>query len=102
VAVFQGWPYFGSELLATWSHSFFLIVYRTYSKAQRVLEQYQHMPSFHGIQKDCTAIISQLKVLLRERLEDSSSSTSTVAETVDLLLELNEPAELLCQQYLEK
>lgn len=77
-------------------------VLRTYSKAQRVLEQYQHMPSFHGIQKDCVAIISQLKVLLRHKLEDPASSTSTVAETVDLLLELNEPAEVLCQQYLEK
>ena len=75
---------------------------RTYSKAYKVLEQYQHMPSFHGIQKDCSSIVSQLKTLLRERLEDNRSSTSTVAETVDLLLELNEPAELLCQQYLEK
>lgn len=60
------------------------------------------MPSFHGIQKDCAAIISRLKGLLWDRLGDSASSTSTVAETVDLLLELNEPAELLCQQYLEK
>lgn len=75
---------------------------RTYCKAQRVLEQYRHMPSFHGIQKDCAAIILQLKGLLRDRLEDSTSSTSSVAETVDLLLELNEPAELLCQKYLEK
>lgn len=60
------------------------------------------MPSFHGIQQDCAAIVTQLKVLLRDRLEDCASSTSTVAETVDLLLELDEPAELLCQQYLEK
>lgn len=76
--------------------------YRTYCKAQRVLEQYQHMPSFHGIQKDCSAIVSQLKVLLRQRLESKDSSASTVAETVDLLLALNEPAKLLCQQFLEK
>lgn len=60
------------------------------------------MPSFHGIQKDCSAIVSELKLLLRQRLESSDSSASTVAETVDLLLELNEPAELLCQQFLEK
>ncbi len=78
------------------------LVLRTYSKAQLVLEQYQHMPSFYGIQKDCAAIVSQLKGLLRDRLEDSNSSTSTVSETVELLLQLNEPAELLCQQYLEK
>lgn len=67
-----------------------------------MLEQYQHMPSFHGIQKDCSAIITKLKGLLRERLDDNGSTASAVAETVDLLLELNEPAELLCQQYLEK
>ena len=60
------------------------------------------MPSFHGIQKDCSSIVSQLKGLLRERLDSNDSSTATVAETVDLLLELNEPAELLCQQFLEK
>ena len=60
------------------------------------------MPSFHGIQKDCSAIVGQLKTLLRQRLDSSDSSASTVAETVDLLLELNEPAELLCQQFLEK
>lgn len=75
---------------------------RTYCKAQRVLEAYQHMPSFHGIEKDCSAIVARLKVLLHERMGDARSSTSTVAETVDLLLELNEPPQVLCQQFLEK
>ncbi len=74
---------------------------RTYCKAQRVLEQYQHMPSFHGIQRDCTAIVAQLKDVLRSQL-DGSSSTQVVAETVDLLLELGEPPKVLCQQFLEK
>ena len=60
------------------------------------------MPSFHGIQKDCSAIVSQLKAILKQRLEDSNSSAAVVAETVDLLLELNEPPEALCQQFLEK
>ena len=60
------------------------------------------MPSFHGIEKDCSAIVIKLKSLLKERLDDKDSSTTTVAETVDLLLELNEPPEVLCQQFLEK
>lgn len=86
-----------SCLLAT-----FLFPPRTYCKAQRVLEQYQHMPSFHGIQRDCNAIVRELKVLLRQRMADSKSSTATIAETVDLLLELNEPPEVLCRQFLDK
>ena len=60
------------------------------------------MPSFHGIEKDCSAIVARLKVLLHERMGDANSSTATVAEMVDLLLELSEPPQLLCQQFLEK
>ena len=73
---------------------------RTYSKAHRVLEQYQHMPSFHGIQRDCSEIVTKLKAALKSRLDDPESSTSVVAESVDLLLELNEPPHGLCQQFL--
>ena len=69
-------------------------------KAYRVLEQYQHMPSFHGIQKDCSEIVTKLKAALKARLDDPQSSTTVVAETVDLLLELNEPPHDLCQQFL--
>ena len=43
---------------------------RTYTKAQRVLEQYQHMPSFHSIQQDCAAIVKELKTVLKTRLDD--------------------------------
>ena len=45
----------------------------------------------------------QLKSILKKRLNDQQSSTSIVAETVDLLLELNEPAYDLCQpQFMDK
>lgn len=79
-----------------------LLLIRTYTKAHRVLQQYQHMPSFHGIQEDCTAIVNRLKSILKKRLNDQQATTSIVAETVDLLLELNEPAQDLCQQFLDK
>ena len=111
---------------------------RTYVKASRVLEQYQHMPSFSGIQSDCQSIVARLKAVLKKRLDDpnvsqncrrerreafhkhitwymyfcfllpffSSSSlqstTGMTAETVDLLLELNEPPSQLCRQFLDK
>ena len=65
-----------------------------------MLEQYQHMPSFHGIQRDCAEIVTKLKCALKARLDDPQSSTTVVAETVDLLLELNEPPHGLCQQFL--
>jgi len=59
------------------------------------------MPSFHGIQRDCAAIVIQLKDVLKQRMVESSS-TQVVAETVDLLLELEEEPKVLCQQFLEK
>ena len=43
---------------------------RTYVKARRVLDQYQHMPSFHSIQQDCAAIVGELKTVLKARLDD--------------------------------
>jgi arginyl-tRNA synthetase len=55
---------------------------RYYVKARKVLHQYQHMPSFNGIQQDC------------------QSSAKHLTECVDLLLQLNEPAEELCQEFL--
>lgn len=73
---------------------------RTYTKAHRVLEQYQHMPSFHGIQRDCAAIVGELKTTLRQKLDDEESSTAVITETVDLLLELKESSTDLCQQFL--
>ena len=67
-----------------------------------MLEQYQHMPSFHGIQRDCSAIVDKLIITLKQRMDDEKASTATVVETVDLLLELNQPASDLCQQFLAK
>ncbi|XP_019849380.1 PREDICTED: vacuolar protein sorting-associated protein 51 homolog [Amphimedon queenslandica] len=72
-----------------------------YVKAQKVLEQYKHLPSFHGIQHDCLAIIDELKTLLKGRLDDQQSSPKMIAEAVDLLLQLQEPPQALCQQYLD-
>jgi hypothetical protein len=74
---------------------------RTYVKASRVLEQYQHMPSFSGIQSDCQSIVARLKAVLKKRLDDPNSTTGMTAETVDLLLELNEPPSQLCRQFLD-
>lgn len=73
---------------------------RCYTKAQKVLHQYQHMPSFHGIQDDCNVIITSLKEKLRERFKSKDATPKQLAECVDLLLQLKEPAEQLCQEFL--
>ncbi|KAK6174364.1 hypothetical protein SNE40_017657 [Patella caerulea] len=73
---------------------------RYYTKAKRVLYQYQHMPSFQGINTDCNMIIEQLRQQLRQQFKDKESSPKQLAECVDLLLELNEPPETLCDEFL--
>lgn len=50
------------------------ILHRYYLKAQKVLHQYEHMPSFHGIQKDCDVLVNQLKVKLREQFKSKDVS----------------------------
>uniref|UniRef100_A0A4W3HK37 Vacuolar protein sorting-associated protein 51 homolog n=1 Tax=Callorhinchus milii TaxID=7868 RepID=A0A4W3HK37_CALMI len=73
---------------------------RYYSKARCVLHQYQHMPSFHGIQHDCQLIMASLALTLRDRFSDGGSSPQELAECVELLLQLEEPAEELCDEFL--
>ncbi|KAK3094365.1 hypothetical protein FSP39_000798 [Pinctada imbricata] len=73
---------------------------RYYSKAKRILHQYQHMPSFQGINEDCSQIIQHLCQKLREQFKDKESSPKQLADCVDLLLQLNEPAEGLCEEFL--
>ena len=72
-----------------------------YVKAEQVLLQYEHMPSFRGIKNDCDAIMEQLKLILKQRLKDSeNSSPQVMAESVHLLIQLKEPIHELCDSYL--
>eukprot|EP00061_Rhincodon_typus_P005053 g24063.t1 len=73
---------------------------RYYSKARSVLHQYQHMASFQGIQNDCQKIMSDLAQKLREKFRDTGSSAKELAECVELLLQLGEPADELCDEFL--
>ncbi|XP_074642673.1 vacuolar protein sorting-associated protein 51 homolog isoform X2 [Tubulanus polymorphus] len=73
---------------------------RYYTKAQKVLCHYQDMPSFHGIQQDCNEIVKELRSKLKEKFRDKESTPKELAECVDLLLQLNEPAEELCEEFL--
>ncbi|CAM5154845.1 unnamed protein product [Natator depressus] len=73
---------------------------RYYSKARSILHQYQHMPSFQGIQDDCQKIMASLAQKLREKFRDGGSGAKDLAECVELLLQLDEPAEELCDEFL--
>ncbi|XP_024887025.1 vacuolar protein sorting-associated protein 51 homolog [Temnothorax curvispinosus] len=71
-----------------------------YVHAQRVLNQYSNMPSFQGIQKDCEDILEELKSKLRLQFHKRDVSTKALAENIDLLLQLKEPADSLCIEFL--
>ncbi len=73
---------------------------RYYLRAQRVLDQYEHMASFAGIKSDCDAIMVELRKALLERLGDPTAAPEDLSLHVDLLLQLREPPEELCSAYL--
>ncbi|XP_052424118.1 vacuolar protein sorting-associated protein 51 homolog [Carassius gibelio] len=69
-------------------------------RARCVLQQYSHMPSFRGIQDDCHVIMEKLAQQLRQKFRDGGSSAKDLSECVELLLQLDEPAEELCDKFL--
>ncbi|CAG5877346.1 unnamed protein product [Menidia menidia] len=68
--------------------------------ARCVLQQYSHLPSFKGIQDDCHAIMDKLAQELRQKFRDGGTSAKDLSECVELLLQLDEPAEELCDKFL--
>lgn len=71
-----------------------------YLHAQKVLQHYGNMPSFQGIKADCESIVKVLKVELRNQFNNPDASAKQLAESVDLLLQLDEPAKELCSEFL--
>ncbi|CAL8267370.1 unnamed protein product [Merluccius merluccius] len=72
----------------------------SHRRARCVLQQYSHLPSFRGIQDDCHVIMEQLAQDLRQKFRDGGSSAKDLSECVELLLQLDEPAEELCDKFL--
>ena len=75
-----------------------------YVRAQKVLDQYEHMPSFSGIQTDCDEIMVQLRSGLRNQLKEAGGeeklTPQEMTNCVYLLLLLNTPPSELCDDYL--
>jgi len=76
------------------------IAVRYYIKARDVLHRYKHMSSFRGIHSDCEQIVVVLKSKLKDQLRNTMSTTRQLTESVNLLLNLGEPAEALCEEFL--
>ncbi|XP_053703122.1 vacuolar protein sorting-associated protein 51 homolog [Synchiropus splendidus] len=72
----------------------------SHRRARCVLQQYSHLPSFKGIQDDCHAIMDKLAQELRQKFRDGGTSAKDLSECVELLLQLDEPAEELCEKFL--
>uniref|UniRef100_A0A672ID10 Vacuolar protein sorting-associated protein 51 homolog n=1 Tax=Salarias fasciatus TaxID=181472 RepID=A0A672ID10_SALFA len=72
----------------------------SHRRARCVLQQYSHLPSFKGIQDDCHAIMDKLAQELRQKFRDGGTSAKDLSECVELLLQLDEPAEELCDKFL--
>lgn len=70
-----------------------------YCKARKTLDQYKHMPSFRGIEDDCSTMIKNLIEKLYERLNGLHNSTDLIGDSVILLSKLGEPLEKLCANY---
>ena len=75
---------------------------RYFCKAKRALDHYKQMPSFKGIDDDCNKIIFNLKEILKAKYEATDSSTDTILECAELLIQLDESPENICRKYLER
>ncbi|XP_037282768.2 vacuolar protein sorting 51 isoform X1 [Rhipicephalus microplus] len=71
-----------------------------YTKAQKVLKQYKHMPSFSGIHDDCAAIVEVLRERLRKKFHQPEVTSRELSGVVELLFQLREPTNSLCTDYL--
>ncbi|KAI9481451.1 MAG: exocyst complex component Sec5-domain-containing protein [Benjaminiella poitrasii] len=73
-----------------------------YSKANRVLNHYQHMAAFKGIERDCHEIMEKIKAEIWASLTDPNATIQKIAEDIKLLVLLGEDDnQKLWKQYIE-
>ncbi|XP_068253828.1 vacuolar protein sorting-associated protein 51 homolog isoform X2 [Nyctibius grandis] len=73
---------------------------RCHARARAVLRHYRHLPSFRAIEDESHAIMAELARRLRARLRDDTLDPKELTECVEMLLQLEEPPEELCQEFL--
>ncbi|XP_032572487.1 vacuolar protein sorting-associated protein 51 homolog isoform X2 [Drosophila sechellia] len=71
-----------------------------YLHAQKVFAQYGRQPSFDGIQRDCDAIMADLKEQLRSDFRRAGNTAQSLTEIGELLLQLDEKTSDLASEML--
>ena len=72
-----------------------------YSKASKLLNHYQHMAAFKGIERDCNSIMEKVKAEIWTSMTDPSVTLQKIAEETKLLVLLGEDAHKLWKQYID-
>ncbi|NWW80439.1 VPS51 protein, partial [Climacteris rufus] len=72
---------------------------RCHARARAVLRHYRHLPSFRAIEDESHAIMADLAQRLRTRLR---LDPKELTECVEMLLQLEEPAEELSEEFLSQ
>ncbi|XP_005426618.1 vacuolar protein sorting-associated protein 51 homolog, partial [Geospiza fortis] len=71
-----------------------------HARARAVLRHYRHLPSFRAIEDESHAIMAELAQRLRTRLREETLDPKELTECVEMLLQLEEPAEELSEEFL--
>lgn len=72
-----------------------------YSKASRVLNHYQNLAAFKGIERDCNSIMDKVKTEIWTGLTGPNVTLQKIAEETRLLVLLGEDAHRLWKQYID-
>ncbi|KAI8636052.1 exocyst complex component Sec5-domain-containing protein [Parasitella parasitica] len=72
-----------------------------FSKASKLLNHYQHMAAFKGIERDCNAIMEKVKAEIWTSMTDPSVTLQNIAEETKLLVLLGEDAHTLWKHYID-
>ncbi|NWR11392.1 VPS51 protein, partial [Paradoxornis webbianus] len=75
---------------------------RCHARARAVLRHYRHLPSFRAIEDESHAIMAELAQRLRTRLREEKLDPKELTECVEMLLQLEEPAEELSEEFLSQ
>ncbi|NXE67792.1 VPS51 protein, partial [Calcarius ornatus] len=75
---------------------------RCHARARAVLRHYRHLPSFRAIEDESHAIMAELAQRLRTRLRCETLDPKELTECVEMLLQLEEPAEELSEEFLSQ
>ncbi|KAI9266482.1 exocyst complex component Sec5-domain-containing protein [Phascolomyces articulosus] len=72
-----------------------------YSRATRLLNHYQHLSAFKGIERDCDTIMGKIKTKIWEDARNPESSLDKVTSSMKLLQVLQEDPRKLWKEYIQ-